>query len=141
MTLYDIHWMDIMPKIILVILLTFSGIFLSAQTRLDSLYAVWKDQEQPDSTRVVAYKNYIWNGFLFSQPDTAFIMGEELIAYGLDKNYLKAQSMGYNIQGASWHVRGDYPQAQTGYGNTAQRLVRDNGAHHAGEGPGVRLAG
>jgi class 3 adenylate cyclase/Tfp pilus assembly protein PilF len=66
---------------------------------------------QPDSTRVVAYKEYIWDRFLFSQPDTAFILAEELLAYGLDKNYLKAQALGYHTQGVSYHVRGDYPKA------------------------------
>ena len=92
-------------------MLAFSGICLKAQTNLDSLYAVWQDQNQPDSTRVVAYKGYIWNGFLYSQPDTAFMLAEELLAFGLDKNYLVAQAEGNNIQGISWYVRGDYPKA------------------------------
>jgi len=100
-----------MQKIILIILLTFSGICLKAQANLDSLYTVWQDQNQPDSTRVLAYKEYIWKGFLFSQPDSAFILAEELLAYGLDKNYLKAQALGYHTQGVSCHVRGDYPKA------------------------------
>jgi adenylate cyclase len=100
-----------MRKIILIILLTSSGICLKAQTNLDSLYAVWQDQNQSDSIRVAAYKDYIWNGFLYSQPDTAFILAEELLAYGLDKNYLQAQALGYNIQGVSWYMRGDYPKA------------------------------
>ena len=38
-------------------------------------------------------------------------MAGELVAYGLKKNYLKAQALGYNTQGVSWYLRGDYPKA------------------------------
>jgi class 3 adenylate cyclase/Tfp pilus assembly protein PilF len=96
-------------KLLLILLL----ICLSNQVQasLDSLYMVWQDQNKADSTRAMAYKEYIWNGFLFSQPDTAFIMAQELINYGFDKNCLNAQALGYNIQGATWHVRGSYTKA------------------------------
>ena len=70
-----------------------------------------KTQIKLTPSRVVAYKEYIWSGFLFSQPDTAFIMAEELHVYGLDKNYLKARALGYHTQGVSFHVRGEYPKA------------------------------
>lgn len=38
-------------------------------TAQDSLYAIWKDPRQSDSIRVRAYKNYLWDGYLFSNPD------------------------------------------------------------------------
>jgi hypothetical protein len=38
------------------------------------------------------------------------MLAEELLAFGLDKNYLVAQAEGNNIQGISWYVRGDYPK-------------------------------
>ncbi|MFC2107329.1 adenylate/guanylate cyclase domain-containing protein [Bacteroidota bacterium] len=100
-----------MQKSIFIILLTFSGIFLKAQTNLDSLYAVWQNQNQSDSLRVAAYKAYIWKAYLFSQPDTAYILAEELIAFGLEKNYLRAQVLGYKTQGVSWYLKGNYPKA------------------------------
>ena len=104
-----------MNKITLIVLLTFSGLGLKAQTNLDSLFSVWQDQYQPDSIRVVAYRHYIWNGFLFSQPDSAFILAEKLLAYGLNENYLKARVFGHDIQGISWYLRGDYPKALNCY--------------------------
>lgn len=82
-----------------------------AQTNLDSLYAIWKDQNQPDSTRAATYKKFIWRGFLYSQPDTAFKMAEELLAFGIDKNCMTAQALGYHTQGGTWHVRGHYTKA------------------------------
>jgi len=100
-----------MKRNLFIILLFVASLIIQAQHNLDSLYTVWQDQNQSDSTRATAYKEYIWNGFLYSKPDTAFIMAEELLTYGFDNNHLKAQALGYNIQGASWYIRGDYPIA------------------------------
>ena len=99
-----------MHKNIILTLFVLSGFFLKAQVNLDSLYAVWQDPTQSDSIRAKAYSDYIWDGFLFSQPDTAFILAEELLSYGLDNNYPRAQAAGYTLQGVSWVNRGDYPQ-------------------------------
>ena len=99
-----------MHKNIILTLFVLSGFCLKAQVNLDSLYTVWQDQTQSDSIRSKAYSDYIWDGFLFSQPDTAFILAEELLSYGLDNNYPRAQAAGYTLQGVSWVNRGDYPQ-------------------------------
>ena len=53
------------------IILLVIGVGLSAQTKVDSLFAVWQDQAQPKASRVDAYKDYIWDGFMFSNPDSA----------------------------------------------------------------------
>lgn len=100
-----------MQKIVLVIPFLFAGICLEAQIHLDSLHTVWQDPSQSDSIRAAAYKTYIWNGFLYNQPDTACILAEELLDFGRDKNYLYAAVLAYNIQGVSWYLRGDYPKA------------------------------
>jgi class 3 adenylate cyclase/Tfp pilus assembly protein PilF len=99
-----------MHKNIIITLCVLSGFCLKAQVNLDSLYTVWQDQTQSDSIRAKAYSDYIWDGFLFSQPDTAFILAEELVSFGLDNNYLRAQYAGYSIQGVSWVNRSDYPK-------------------------------
>ena len=79
-----------------------------AQPNLDSLYTVWQDENQTDSIRAVAYYKYIWRGFLFWQPDTAFILAEELLTFGQENNYLKAQADAYHILGSSFGLRGHY---------------------------------
>ncbi len=94
------------------IILQSSFILCSAQqANLDSLYSVWQDQTQPDSSRATAYKDYIWNGFLFSNPDSAFILAEELVVFGQKKQYPKARAMGYNTQGTSFSIKGNFPKA------------------------------
>lgn len=100
-----------MRRIIVIMIVTCSGLWVQAQTNLDSLLTVWQDRNQSDSTRAVAFRHYIWNGFLFSQPDSASILAKKLVAFGREKNYLKARILGYDIQGIAWYLRGDYPQA------------------------------
>ena len=99
-----------MHKNVILNICVLSGFFLNAQVNIDSLHTVWQDQTQSDSIRAKAYSDYIWDGFLFSQPDTAFILAEELVAFGLDNNYLRAQYAGYSIQVLSWFNRSDYPK-------------------------------
>ena len=104
----------------LILLLAFPAICLDAGTVPDSLFAVWQDQGVTDSLRAVAYKSYIWNGFLYSRPDTAFILAEGLLSFGLERNYPKARVLGYNIQGVSWYLRGDYPKALDYYSRSLE---------------------
>ncbi len=92
------------------------GLSTSAQAQyLDSLYTVWKDQRQPDSIRVAAYTEYIWDGYLDSQPDTAAILAEALHVFAEARNYPGASAKGYNLQGIAYHNQGDYLNALAFY--------------------------
>ena len=93
---------------IILILCLLIGVTLKGQVNLDSLYALWQDKTQPDSIRTNAYADYIWDGYLFSQPDSAFILAEELVDFGRDKRYPRGQFAGYTLQGVSWENRSDY---------------------------------
>ena len=104
-----------------IILIAFS-FGISAQIKLDSLYAVWQDQSQEDSTRVGAYKDYIWHGFLFSKPDSAFILAEKLYEFANQQNYLSANAQGLYIQGISLHQRGIYSEALVYYKNGSDQF-------------------
>lgn len=104
-----------MKKAILVTFFLFLGLFTKAQTNLDSLYTLWQDQNQTDSIRTYAFKNYIWDGFLFNKPDTAFTLAEDLVAFAKTKQYPIAEAEAYNIQGVSFWFKANYPQAVNYY--------------------------
>ena len=86
-----------------------------AQTQIDSLYSIWHNEKQPDSVRTNAYSKYIRNAFLYSKPDSAYILAERLVNYGKDQNYPKAQSEGYTIQGIIYRNKSDYDKALDSY--------------------------
>jgi len=99
------------------LLLIFLYAFINARTvsaqevNLDSLYSVWQDQSQPDSTRVKAYTKYIWDGFFYSKPDSAEVMAEGLYSFSKENNYPLAAAKGFKIQGHINYFRGNYPLA------------------------------
>ena len=100
-----------MKKLLLITLIFFSGLCLKAQTNLDSLYTVWQDETQTDSSRTEAYKTYISKGFLYSNPDTAFIFAQNLLRFGNVQQYARAKAKAYHLMGASKWVIFDYPKA------------------------------
>lgn len=99
---------------IILLVISFS---LSAQTKVDSLYAVWEDQAQPKVSRVDAYKDYIWDGFMFSNPDSAFKLAKALFDFANQQDDIRAKAQGLYIQGVSLHLRGAYSEALVYYKN------------------------
>lgn len=86
------------------------GRLISAQDP-DSLRAFWQDTTQGDSARIEAYESYIWNGYLFSRPDSAIMLAEVLHRFAQEHNYPVAASKGYNLQGIANAIQGNYPGA------------------------------
>ena len=95
-------------KTLTLLFLLFLGTNAFSQTNLDSLYAVWEDETQSDSVRVEAYQTYIWEGFLFSQPESAFALVGELYSFGNNNNYRIAIAVFYNLKGVLMLNQGDY---------------------------------
>jgi class 3 adenylate cyclase/Tfp pilus assembly protein PilF len=87
----------------------------NAQTDLDSLHAIWQDGSSPDSIRVHAYFGYIWTGFLFQKPDSAYQLAEAMLAYSEEKQYAEGKAKGYSIQGITFAIKGDNAQALDHY--------------------------
>jgi adenylate cyclase len=104
--------MYIIKSLVLLLLISIAAKTASAQQhKLDSLYGVWQDPAKADSSRANAFNNYISQGFLFSNPDTASILANELIAFGKKKANPKAQAFGLNLKGILFGVKGNYPKA------------------------------
>lgn len=104
-----------MRKLLLVIVITFAGFPLMAQTKLDSLYTIWEDEHQSDSTRARAITDYISKGFLYSKPDTAIILSQELLRFGEAQPYPKAKAMAYILIGVANYIQSDYLKALDSY--------------------------
>ncbi len=86
-------------------------LFTASAQNLDSLYSIWKDHSQSDSVRVQAYKTYIWDGYLFSNPDSAHIFAEAMHAFAEERNYPIASNQAYTLQGIVYEMKGDYTRA------------------------------
>ena len=79
------------------ILFIFVFYFANSQTNLDSLYSVWEDKTQADSSRIKALDDYIWDGYFFSQPDSALILTDALFEFSSKRNLKKAMATALNM--------------------------------------------
>ena len=77
----------------------------------DSLLAVWDDPARSDSARVQAYKSYIWDEYLFSNPDTAIVLAEALHRFAEAQNYPVAEYQSYTLQSIAYSILGNFPEA------------------------------
>jgi pentatricopeptide repeat protein len=102
-----------MKKIIFILLL-FPAL-CNAQVNLDSLFGVWNDQTQSDTNRLKAMNAISWDGYLFSQPDSAFYFAQLQLDFAKEKGQKKYMANALNTQGISSAIQGDYAIAMDYY--------------------------
>ncbi len=78
---------------------------------LDSLWNIWQDDMQADTTRLEAIHKIAWNGYLFTQPDSAFYFAQLQHDFAQSIGLREQMTTALNTQGISYAVRGNYPQA------------------------------
>lgn len=83
--------------------------------RVDSLRSVWQDESQPDSSRYKAIHTITWEGYLFSQPDSAYYYAQLHFDRAEDEGNKKQMARALNTQGISYAVRGNYARALDHY--------------------------
>ena len=57
-----------------------------SQTNLDSLYKVWNNINESDTNRLDAINKFIWKGYLFTQPDSAYYYTQLQYDFAKKKN-------------------------------------------------------
>jgi len=85
--------------------------FSQAQVNLDSLWGVWNDETAPDSSRAKAMHKIAQDGYLYSQPDSAYYFAQMMYDFATKKGIRKEMAMAKRTQGISYFVRSDYPKA------------------------------
>ena len=100
-----------MQKILFIPLLVFSCICLVGQTHQDSLFAVWIDETTNDTLRTDAFVDFINHGYLDSDPDSAVLLADDLIAFGSDRNYDMAISYGHELKGYGLYYQSKFRAA------------------------------
>ncbi len=92
-----------------------------AQKKQDSLWSVWKNPTKSDTDRLKAIDKFIWDGYLFTEPDSAFYFAIMQSDFAVKQQQLKYQSNALNIKGLSHMVRTNYDSALAYY-NQALKL-------------------
>ena len=82
-----------------------------AQSSADSLFSVWQNTQQPDSTRAQALFEFVWTTHLFSKPDSTLFYAKKLQQLSKQKKYLKAEAKAYQLLAITAHVQGQVTSA------------------------------
>jgi tetratricopeptide (TPR) repeat protein len=97
-------------KKILFLLLLFPALS-NGQANLDSLFGVWNDLSQPDTSRLKAMGEISWEGYLFTETDSAFYFAQMQYDLAKEKGLKKYMAMALNTQGVTFYFQSDYAKA------------------------------
>lgn len=81
------------------------------QSKLDSLWNVWGDEKEADTVRLDAIKQFTVQGYLFSDPDSAFYFAQLQYDFAKTKREKDYMTSALNLQGISFYLVGDYDEA------------------------------
>lgn len=104
-----------MKKIIILSVLFFLTVNLSAQSILDSLWTIWADKTQTDTTRALALEDYIYEGYFNSNPDSAILLANQLYDFNKAISYQEGKVNALELLGYLFFRTGDYPKAISHY--------------------------
>ena len=94
---------------LLIILISASSSF--AQVNIDSLLQVWNDESKHDTVRLNAMNTAAKEGYLYSQPDSAFYFAQKAYEMAKKTGYVAQQAAAINVQGFSFYIKGEYDKA------------------------------
>ena len=95
--------------------------------KLDSLLMVYHDARQPDTIRLEAFRSFIWEGYLFSDPDSARLLIDSLYRAALRVDGKGAAGDACSMRGITYMLANDYPSAITELRH-AEALFREAGS-------------
>jgi adenylate cyclase len=98
-------------RILILFVLWHFSILAMAQSTADSLLQVWQDDAEEDTTRLDAMHRLIWDFYLFSNPDSARMLTEQLYAFAEEKKETKSMADALNMQGISFALTNRYAKA------------------------------
>ncbi len=75
---------------------------------LDSLYVIWQDQNQPDSTRAIAYHEYIKESSNTINPDSSLVLINELIEFSKLHDFREGYNLGLSRKCWAYFNLGKY---------------------------------
>jgi tetratricopeptide (TPR) repeat protein len=111
-----------LKQLLIILILGFSISSTAQQLNIDSLKDVWNDETQADTTRLKSIKKFSWDGYLYSQPDSAFYFAQLQYEFANKKGLQKQMAEALNTQGVSFVIRGNYNKA-IGYFNRYLKIV------------------
>lgn len=77
----------------------------------DSLWDIWKDSKNEDSTRLIALDKIIWNKLMLTNPDSAYMLAKQQYEFAKEKKLKHYVAWALNSQGVASRLLGNYRKA------------------------------
>ena len=77
----------------------------------DSLWNVWQNSQNHDTVRLEAIKKYLWDQYMYSNPDSALVIAELQLKFAEKIKNNKYISSAYNSMGVANYVMGNQNEA------------------------------
>nr|AOE12544.1 serine/threonine protein kinase [uncultured bacterium]CCF99358.1 serine/threonine protein kinases [uncultured Cytophagia bacterium] len=90
------------------------------EVNLDSLWGVWNDKTQPDTNRLKAMRDIAWDGYLYSNPDSAFYFAQMGYDFAEARNNKKWMAELLNVQGVLFMEKNNYEKSLEFFENSLQ---------------------
>ncbi len=100
------------PALVYLLITTLSYTALGALEQRDSLLQRWNDPALPDTVRIRAYEDLIWDYYLYSSTDTAMVMAQELLDFAQQRGWAQGEERAYTVLGTAIDVSGDLRRAE-----------------------------
>ena len=81
----------------------------------DSLWGVWNDPATADSSRFKAMYKLVWDGYLYSQPDSAILYAHLMYDAANDRGLKKQIAAALNLEGNAYYNQGQLDQAKESF--------------------------
>ncbi|MEZ4740184.1 MAG: tetratricopeptide repeat protein [Flavobacteriales bacterium] len=99
-----------MRKIAMVLGMLFQ-IALTAQVDTELLWRIWSDKRNNDTVRLKALSDFAWQGYLFSEPDSAIHYGQMMYDHAARKGMKREMAYALRGQGVAYKVRDENVKA------------------------------
>ena len=77
-----------------------------SQLNLDSLWKIYHNEKKPDTTRLMAMWFIAYDGYLYNNPDSSFILAQEMYDFAKKKGELQYQGFALGTQGSACYYLG-----------------------------------
>ena len=98
-------------KRIFLLLFLLVNLHATSQVNLDSLWRIWNDPKQPDTSRMEAMATISFDGYIYSNTDSAFYFAQLLYDLAKKTGNKKYLAQAFNTQGTTFYFKGDYARA------------------------------
>lgn len=116
----------LLTKLLLAAIFSFSFTAKAVEVNKDSLWSVFNNDNLSDSSRLKAIYDLAWDGYLFSDPDSAIYYAEHQITFSKNVGLKGYQAKGINLKAIAYRIKGDFVNAAQFYEESLQ-MVEETG--------------